>query len=200
MPSPTITWPAGIIPANIHWQFPNLVGISQSPFTLQQQKYDWGFSAIRAKVQIPILGEAAARKMMAFLVGGRGRSQTFLFGDYRAALIGGQGSGGTATVSASNQTGNILVTSFSSGQVLPGDWIGLPGTNRMHMVTAVSGGTLTISPNIRESPASGATVTTNTGGGGTPTVQGLFQFSSNLAEFTQINPQYEFSFDLEEAW
>jgi hypothetical protein len=175
-------------PQSVVWNLDDIVGINVSPFTNQQQVYDWQSSRLTATVTMPPMTNLQSRAWAAFMAACRGKLAVFQFGDFKNQTP--QGTGGTATVTASNQTGYTLVTTFSSGAVLPGDWITIG--YRLYMVTSTSGGTLGIWPNLRESPASGTTISTSN-------CTGIFRLAKNSRKFSQATVEYQFSFDIEEA-
>ncbi len=164
------------------------VAAARSPFSQQQQLHNWGASILRASLSYPFMTKLYARPWVAFLMSLQGISNVFLFGDpLNQGPANGAASGGTVT--GGGQTGYILNTS-SSG-LTAGDWIQLG--IRLYMVTSVSGGTLGIWPQIRESPADGTTVIiTNT--------QGLFRLTKNDRKYDVSNQRvYSITFEIEEA-
>jgi hypothetical protein len=175
-------------PKSIEWEMNDVVGSARSPFSLQQQIYQWNQSILRASVSYQTMTASAAKPWLVFFALLQGISGVFSIGD--PANTGPQNSGATAgTVSGSGQTGYSLVTT-SSG-LLPGDWIqiGL----RLYMVTSSSSGTLGIWPCIRESPTSGTALIIN----GTT---GLFRLQKNSRKYS-VRPGkvYSISFEIEEA-
>jgi hypothetical protein len=175
-------------PRSIEWQFGDVIGQSTSPFSLQKQMFDWQASRLRASLSYPKLNNAEAAPWRAFLASLRGTQAVFLFGD--PLNEGPQELGATGgTVIGSGQTGYTLLTSGSG--LTPGDWFSL-GV-RLYTVTSVSGGTLGIWPQIRESPVDGTDVViTNT--------QGLFRLSKNDRTMTVDEQRnYDITLEIEEA-
>lgn len=186
---PLVSLPSSPAPANVEWGMTDNIGINKSPFSLDSQTYDWQAAILSAKVTMPRMTHAQAQPWKGFFAGSRGIQNVFLFGDYKALTP--QGTGGTFSVGAANQSGFQLATSAGIGQVLSGDWIMIG--SRLYCVTANLGsGSLNIWPNLRESPPSGATVvTTNT--------QGVFRLAKNARSFQQGITTYGFSFEIEEV-
>lgn len=176
------------VPKSVEWQMNDVVGQSQNPFSLQKQIFTWNASILKASLSYQLLTNAQMFAWSAFLASLQGTAGVFLFGD--PMNTGPQNVGATAgTVTGSGQTGYTLVTS-SSG-LLPGDRFSL-GV-RLYIVTSVSGGTLGIWPNIRESPAGGTSLVINN-----PT--GLFRLQKNTRNFSvNTSKLYTLTFEIEEA-
>lgn len=175
-------------PKSIEWSLSDTVAASRSPFSLQQQVYNWQASILRASVSYQPMNNAQALPWVAFLMSLQGISNIFQFGD--PLNLGPQNPAAVAgSVTGSGQTGYSLITS-SSG-LNPGDWIQLG--LRLYMVTSVSGGTLGIWPQIRESPAGGTTlVITNT--------QGVFRLTKNERKYSVNDAKvFGITFEIEEA-
>lgn len=175
-------------PSSVVWTHDENVGINVSPFTFEQQVYDWTSARWAWTITYQSMLHQQSRPWAAFAAACRGKLNVFQIGDAKSATP--QGTGGTGTVSGANQTGFILVTSFSSGAVLPGDYIQIG--YRLYMVTSNVSGTLNIWPNLRESPANSSSITT-------ANTKGLFRLAKNQRKYTQGNQLYTFSFDIEEA-
>jgi len=176
-------------PKSIEWALADTVGASRNPFSVgQQQTYNWASSAIRASVSYPPMPNAQALPWIVFLMSLQGIANVFSIGD--PLNVGPQNlsaSGGTVT--GSGQTGYTLITT-SSG-LTPGDWFSLG--LRLYRVMSVSGGILTIWPNIRESPADGTDLVI-------VNCTGLFRLTKNVRQYTvDENRMYQFTFEIEEA-
>lgn len=184
-----ITLPASPPPANIEWELGDTVGAARSPFSQQQQIQNWPASLMRASLSYQKMLNSEALPLITFLRQTQGIANIFLFGDPKRtqpqnpAAVAGKVTGG-------DQTGYTLVTS-SSG-LMPGDWIQLG--LRLYGLTSVTGGTLGIWPNLRESPADGTDlIITNT--------QGLWRLTKNQRKFRDssslnVDP---ITFEIEEA-
>jgi len=175
-------------PRSIEWQFSDTVGAARSPFSQQQQIYNWQASLLRASVSYQPMNNAQARAWLAFLASLQGISNIFQIGDPLG--VAPQNSAAAAgTVTGSGQSGYTLVT--SSSNLTPGDWIqvGL----RLYLVTSVAGGTLGIWPQVRETPPDGtALIISNT--------QGLFRLTKNDRKISVNDAKvYGITFEIEEA-
>lgn len=187
-------WPIYILPAfppapkSIEWELDDVQGSVQSPFSLQRQIFDWQSSILRGSVSYQPQTAAQFRQWMAFLAELRGINGVFSIGD--PVNTHPQNSGAAAgTVTGSGQTGYSLITS-SSG-LLPGDWFSLG--LRLYLVTSVSGGTLGIWPQIRESPADGTDLVI-------VNATGLFRLQKNKRTVSvHVGPLYSVTFEIEEA-
>lgn len=184
-----ISLPAYPPPAHIEWQFDDIVAAARSPFSKQQEIYPFQRAQLRASLSYPTMENTTALPLLGFLAQLQGLSNIFLFGDPQ--LLGPQNPAAVAgSVSGSGQTGFSLVT--TSSDLTPGDWfqLGL----RLYRVVSVTGGTLSIWPNIRESPVDGTNlVITNT--------QGLFRLVNNKRKYSVKPGQIvePITFEIEEA-
>lgn len=147
----------------------NVVGISESPFTFEQQVFQHQGQRWEINVQTNILPRASANDWRAFLSSLMGAYGTFAMGDPMGGVPRGTAAG-SAKVRVDSQTGNELdfydaETSVNSWLV-PGDYIqlGTGGSATLHRVIArpttnASGaGILDIWPRLRSSPSSGAAI------------------------------------------
>jgi hypothetical protein len=183
-----VTPPATPVPRSIEWMLGDTVAANRSPFSQQQQIYNWGASILRASVSYPAMLKTEGQPWAAFLASLQGIANIFQFGD--PLNTAPQNVGVTpGAVSGGGQVGYTLVTT-SSG-LAPGDWIqiGL----RLYMVTASFMGTLGIWPQLRESPTDGTgLVVTNT--------QGLFRLTKNDRKYSVNDAKvYGITFEIEEA-
>lgn len=186
---PVITLPTTpAAPRSVEWNMREAVAASQSPFSFQRQVHDWGAGILRASLSYAAMRTEEARPWKAFLMAARGSLAVFEFGDPLHAAP--QNPGATAgAVSGSGQTGYQLVTTSSGLQ--PGDWFQVG--SRLYGVTSVSGGTLGVWPNLRESPTNATPlVITNP--------KGMFRLAGNDRGFrVNIGPEFFFTFEIEEA-
>lgn len=161
----------------------NIVAMSASPFTGQQQVYKHQGQWWEMEVTLPPMKQDAAEDMAAFLIKLNGQYGTFLLGDPANTSPRGIGSG-TPLVKGGSQTGDSLLTDgwtpSIAGILKAGDWIqlGSASSTRLHKVlddvNSDSGGnaTLQIWPALRSSPADNATITVNN-------AKGRWRLSSN---------------------
>lgn len=150
----------------------NVVGISSSPFTGQQQVYKHPGQWWEMEVTLPAMKNVDAEVINAFLISLSGRYGTFLLGDPANTSPRGVGTG-TPLVYGAGQTGDSLITNGwtpnTTGILKAGDWIqlGSSSSTRLYKVLsdANSNGsgqaTFSIWPNLRTSPANGSPVIIN---------------------------------------
>ena len=142
------------------------VATVRSPFTGQDQAQDWGGRWWVYDLQFGPWRGADSRATVALLTALEATAGRFLFADPSAVYKGGYEALGNPVVNGASQTGRALVTTgwqayaiIRAGMCFS---IGADTATRMHMVAAdaqVDGSgnaTLTITPPLRESPASGA--------------------------------------------
>ncbi len=182
----------------------SVVGISQSPFTGQQQVYQHQGQWWEAEVTMPPMKRADAEQIAAFLLKMNGVYGTFLLGDTLNIAPRGVGTG-TPLVKGGSQTGNSLVTDgWTAGQtgiLKAGDWlqIGTGSNTRLYKVLndANSDGsgnaTFDIWPNLRTSPADNAAIYVNS-------TKGQWRLASNQVEYNIDEASiYGFTFACVEA-
>lgn len=166
----------------------SIVGVSQSPFTGQQQVYKHQGQWWEAEVSLPPMQRVDAEQVAAFLLKMNGQYGTFLLGD--PANIAPRGVGtGTPLVKGGSQTGDTLITDGwtinITGILKAGDWIqlGSSSTARLYKVlddvNSNSSGeaTLTLWPNLRSSPSDNSSIVVNT-------PRGLWRLSSNETQYS----------------
>ncbi len=110
-------------PKSIEWRANNAVGVTTSPFTLQQQIQNWGNSCPEISLSYASIPQIYAPQWTAFEMALQGMGNIFQFGDPR--LLKPQGSGvGSPLVNGANQTGYSLATRgwtpSANGVLLPG--------------------------------------------------------------------------------
>jgi hypothetical protein len=201
---PAIT---GIGPEDFTMTEVNVVGETESPFTLGQQEQQWPGQQWQLEVNLPPMLLAQAEQWIAFLGSLFGKFGTFLMGDYNRPTPQGAMSGG-AVVSGSNASGlNVLNLRGAAAGVAnwaaAGDYIQLTVTGnpqRIYKVlqNASSDGSgnvaLQIFPNLRETvPDGNAIVTAN--------CQGTFRLQDNNSPKWKVNKNktYTISFKAKEA-
>lgn len=165
-----ITFPTNCI-KSVNIRAKNVVGISASPFTGQQQVYKHQGQWWEMEVTLPTMKRADAEAVNAAIISLNGRYGTFLLGDVANPTPRGIATG-TPLVFGASQTGDTLITNgwtiSQTGILKAGDWIqlGSGSSTRLHKVLedANSDGsgqaTLTIWPDLRSSPSNGAVITT----------------------------------------
>lgn len=176
----------------------SMVGVSESPFTFEQQAYvhqgqKWAFD-----VELIPMERATAAAWLAFLVGLNGREGTFYLGDPKGAAPQGTWTTGVL-VDGASQTGRSLnvraAAPFATGKA--GDYFQL-STGYLHMltkdVTFDSNGTALLDfwPRLRASPADGDALTLLN-----PVC--LCRLESNENQWTMEELMYGLSFSCAEA-
>lgn len=186
-----VSFPSSIGLANINIRARNVVGISSSPFTGQQQVYKHQGQWWEAEVSLPPMKRADAEQAVAFLLKMNGQYGTFLLGDKSSTAPRGVGTG-TPLVNGASQTGDELITDgwtpSTTGILKAGDWIqlGSGSTTRLYKVLddvdsdGSGNATINIFPNLRSSPDDDAVITVSN-------TQGLWRLASNEAEYSIDN-------------
>ena len=182
----------------------NVVAISASPFTGQQQVYKHPGQWWEMEVTMPAMTRADAEAVAAFLFKLNGQYGTFTLGDPANTSPRGVGTG-TPLVKNGGQTGSTLVTdgwTAGTANILrAGDWIqlGTGASTKLHKVLddVSSDGTgtasLTIWPDLRSSPSDNAAITVNN-------TQGLWRLASNSQDYSiDIGKIYGITFACMEA-
>lgn len=185
----------------------DVVSINQSPFTLSQQVVRHAGARWSAMIAIPPVKREDSEYWNAFLLRLRGQFGTFLLGDPNAATPRGSAASaaGTPVVNGASQTGNNLnidgLPASATGYLKAGDYIqlGSGSTARLYKVledvnsNASGEATLNLWPDLRSSPADGATVVVSN-------AKGLFRLESNDATWSINNAGfYSISFSAVEA-
>lgn len=185
----------------------DVVSINQSPFTLSQQVVRHAGARWSAMIAIPPVKREDSEYWNAFLLRLRGQFGTFLLGDPNAATPRGSAASaaGTPVVNGASQTGNNLnidgLPASATGYLKAGDYIQLGSATsaRLYKVledvnsNASGEATLNLWPDLRSSPADGATVVVSN-------AKGLFRLESNDATWSINNAGfYSISFSAVEA-
>ena len=193
--------PTSPAPRSVEFTAQDLVAVSTSPFTGQQQVQDWQACWLEASVTLPPMPESAALAWVAFLLQVRGQACVFQMGDPRAAAPRGSGAG-TPTIWGSGQTGYSLQTqgwtANAAGVLLPGDWVqvGLRLYRNLETINADGNGRaqLTLWPKLRESPFDGQPLIL-------AGAKGLWRLNSNTRKWSVAEAGiYGFQFDAREAF
>ena len=181
----------------------NTVAVLDAPHSLKQQVQRFGGQLWSAEIELPDMPRAVAAPWTAFLLAMNGRQGTVLVGDPAATAPLGPATG-TPLVDGASQTGATLATKGWSASVTgilkAGDYIqlGSGAATRLHQVIedamSDSGGlaSLTLWPDLRESPADGAAIVTASpkgtfrlaanDGGWTTDARGLYGVTLSLIE------------------
>lgn len=107
----------------------NIVGLSRSPFTNQQQVYQWAGEYFSVDVSMPPMPQVTAEAWINFLVSLRGTLGTFYIGDEERATPRGVATGTPVVNGAQSSMSNTLVTkgwtASTTNIFLAGDFIQL---------------------------------------------------------------------------
>lgn len=164
----------------------NVIGISQSPFTLSQQIFRHQGQRWEADITLPPMTRANAEEWSSFLLRLRGQFGTFLLGDPANETPRGSAgvTPGTPVIDGDNQTGDFLNVSglpaSTNGYLKTGDYIqiGAGPTAKLYKVLqdvnsdSAGEATLNLWPQVRfASPDQTPILVTN--------ARGVFRLASN---------------------
>jgi hypothetical protein len=197
---PTNGWLKAVFTAN------NIVGISKSPFTMQQQTYQWHGEEWQVDVSLPPLNQTQAEAWVNALTALRGTLGTFYIGDPTHTAPTGVATGTPLVNGAQTAMSTTLATkgwTHSVSKILKaGDFIQI-GTGAQQRIYKVltdvnsdgSGhATLDIFPALREGVSDNQPITLNN-------CMGTFRLLSNDRQWTVDNAKlYGIDFKCEEAF
>ena len=182
----------------------NTVAVLISPHSRKQQVQSFDGQLWSIEIALPSMPRAVAAPWTAFLLAMKGRRGTVLVGDPDAAAPLGVATGAPLVDGASQVGGSLATKGWSAsvtGILKAGDYIqiGSGAATRLHQVIedadSDGGGlaTLTLWPDLRESPADGAAVTTQSS-------KGAFRLTTNDAGWsTDFRGLYGVTLSLIEA-
>lgn len=202
---PLLELPNSSCIASVTMTLSRVVGITASPFTLEEQAFKWPGEQWSLNFSMPpILNRRVASQWKAFALKLEGAYGRFLIGDPAARLPSGVATG-TPLVDGGNQVGNVLATkgwtAGVDGILLAGDYFQLgTGTNaRLHMLTedanSDSNGDAILSfvPAIRTSPTDNQAVIVQN-------PRGVFRLRDNSFSWSVLpGPRYQLSFEAVEV-
>lgn len=151
----------------------HVAGIGESPFTLEQQVYDWNAGRWEAQLSYPPMTQAQAAPIIAVMTALKWRVGTFLLGDPDFKTPRGVATGTPLVNGAHTARGLSLATkgwtNSVTGILKAGDRIGLGSgaTSRVHMVLqdvnsdGSGNATLDIWPPLRSDYSDGASIVTS---------------------------------------
>src|SRR5580704_13071230 len=96
--------------SKINFTATNIVGLTKSPFTNQQQVYQWAGEYWSASVSMPPMNQSTAEAWMTFLVSLRGTLGTFYLGDPAHTAPRGTAGGTPVVNTAQSSMGSTLMT------------------------------------------------------------------------------------------
>jgi hypothetical protein len=160
-------------PARVRFIADDVVGESVSPFTRQQQVYNWQADELRVEIDFPPAERAEADDLIANLLALRGLTGTFLMRPPGYRTPRGAGAAETPVVMGAQSAGAAILetdgwTPGSANRLLRGDWIqvlGDDGVKRLHKVlapvnpNAYGAATLDIWPRLRFAVSDNAAIT-----------------------------------------
>ena len=205
MPAPFITVPTSACIASVALTMKRVVGVTQSPFTLEEQFFQWQGEQWAIEFTLPpIVNKRVAIEWKAFGMKCEGGFATFLLGDPSAKTPLGVATG-SPLVDGSGQEGKTLVTKgwtpntpkiYRAGDYLQ---LGADDNAHLHMVVedadsdALGHAILTINPAMRESPANNSVIVTQNARGVFRMVDDSFSWS------VRQGPVYQMSFRAQEV-
>lgn len=199
-----LTTPASPDAARVSMAPNSAVAVSISPFTFSRQVQEHQGQRWVLTVELPAMERANAEAWITFLLSLNGQAGTFLYGPPESRTPQGVATG-APLVNGAAQTGQDLITNGwtagVTGILLKGDMIQLGTGVDAHLhkvledVNSDGGGsaTLTLWPNLRESPVDASAIAVSS-------AKGLFALMSNAMEWsTSIAIHYGISFVALEA-
>lgn len=191
--------------ASVTMTLTRVVARTTSPFTLEEQAFQWPGERWSVEFNPPAFTRrATASPWLAFAIKTKGSFNYFLLGDPAARNPQGIATG-NPLVAAGNQVGNVLQTKgwtpSVSGILRAGDYIqyGTGINSRLHMVVedansdALGNANLTIEPALRYSPLINSPVVVND-------PKGVFRMSSNSFSWSVApGPVYRLNISAEEV-
>lgn len=202
---PLLELPSSACIASVIMTMTNVVGITVSPFTLEEQAFNWPGQAWSMDLKMPPFNNRkAAMDWVTFGLKLKGMYGRFLMGDPSAKKPRGAASG-TPVIDGNNQTGNTLMTkgwtNSTAGILLKGDYIqvGSGIESRLHMVTedinsdGSGKAAIAIEPALRSPPLDNSAVVTEN-------AKGLFKLNGNQWSWSvDPGPVYRLSFQAVEV-
>jgi|TARA_R100001510_G_scaffold57340_1_gene65077 hypothetical protein len=204
-PSYPLTLPTAPAFSKARWTLKRATAMSESPFTGQQQVFDYGYALWTATLTLPPMMREQAANWEAFMMKLHGRKGTFLLGDPDAKTIQG-GATTSATLDGAISVGDFTISINTNNANLTnifkaGDYIqiGTAGASKLYMIvdnaTSNSSGiaSVNIEPAIKTAASDGAAVDYTE-------AQGVFRMdSADLGWDTNEVSRYGITFSCTEA-
>lgn len=205
MSTPNFETPPETCAASVVMSLTRVVGITASPYTLEEQHFKWPGEIWTIDFRLPpFTSRRIGMQWVSFMLNLEGTFGRFLMGDPSAKKPLGVATG-TPEVDGAGQSGNILNTKgwtpSTSGIMLQGDYIQIGSglSSRLHMVTAdansdgAGNASLRIVPALRYSPADDLALTVND-------AKGVFRMASNSSSWS-VEPGkiYRIAFQAQEV-
>ncbi len=207
MSAPTypLTLPTTPAFSKARWSLKRVTAVSESPFTGQQQVFDYGYALWQAVLTLPPMMRSDAANWEAFMMKLHGRKGTFLLGDPDAKVIQG-GANTTATLNADIAVGDFVVPINTNNVNMTnvfkaGDYIqiGSAAAAKLYMIvdnaTSNSSGvaSVNVEPAVKTAASSGASVDYTA-------AQGVFRMdTADLGWDTNEVSRYGITFSCTEA-
>lgn len=150
--------------AAIEWLDCGAVGIQRSPYTAEQQIYDWPGQWWEVRVTYPPMRDGTALgEILAFLRSLNGPSGTFYLGDSIRRTPRGSIAGTVTVGSGATANSTTLPLSGGTGSFAVGDWLQIDANSaaRLHQVVKVNAGSVDVFPRLRSAHANGTSITYN---------------------------------------
>lgn len=199
-----LTFPDDFAFSDIQVTLRNSSAKNTSPFTLEEQVYDYRGEVWEISGSLPPMNREKAEIYNSFLLSLRGQVGTFLM-PIAGAYVPLGAWGGTPVVDGASQTGDTLdirgLPNSITNVAKAGDFISLgSGVNtRLHKVVvnadsnASGEATLTIVPRLRVSPADGDAISVSS-------AKGVFRLVGQTSSYTANSNQfYNIQFECREA-
>lgn len=207
MAAPTypLTLPTAPAFSQARWTLKRATAMSESPFTGQQQVFDYGYALWTATLTLPPMMREQAANWEAFMMKLHGRKGTFLLGDPDAKTIQG-GANTSATLNGAISVGDFTISINTNNANMTnvfkaGDYIqiGTAGAAKLYMIvdnaTSNSSGivSVNIEPAIKVAASDAAAVDYTA-------AQGVFRMdSADLGWDTNEVSRYGITFSCTEA-
>jgi len=185
-----LAFPTATGVAKVTMRAVNVVGFSESPFSLAQQTVRHSGQRWGARIELPLMRQADAKTWRAFLLSLKGQWGTFLMGEPGYVGPAGGATSGTVTGAAGAEA---VTVSLSGGSLNPGDrfQLGSGSSARLYEVLQVVGSTADIFPALRAA-ASGASMTLSS-------PQGVWRLAAPNVDWTNDVGTFGVSFEAMEA-
>lgn len=163
----TLPTTTGITRSNFNLQ--RVVGMSQSPFTGQQQVYEHSFALWSSTITLAPMKRATASEYQTFFMQLHGMRGTFLMGDPDAKTKRGNATQSSLTIASNTAVGayDIPVSGLTNSQssaLVKGDYIqfGTGSSSKLHMIVANVDASASGTATIQIEPALKVAITTST--------------------------------------
>jgi hypothetical protein len=188
-----LAFPTTRAPAHIDFAAEDVIGLSESPFTFEAQKFDWQAGRWAGMLAWGEMNRADADTVISFLNSLRGVLGTFLFWDPFASTQQGTWSGAAPLVNGAGQSGYTLaIDGLGAGATIKARdpfQLGSGASSRLYNVqqdaTANGSGQVTLDlwPRLRSAPADNAPLTL-------ASPKGLWRLATNKRRWSLADVRY----------